>query len=204
MRDNGAIVESAVDIAKLTHLWEQLDAREQRTLGEIRLAKGRLLVEARHGFPLHGPYARGWGELLAKWKIAEQTARDYMKFAGYVEVSTKFVATDEPRKLPTYAEAGIVRARDLKPRPLDFSPPRHEAVEVIDAVEDDLSDIASISNGIQRHARSLFNLAQRLAGAQANKTGVLVSPQALSGLKSEVLSARAQLNDFCRLMGWAK
>lgn len=202
MRDNGAIVESAVDIAKLTHLWEQLDAREQRTLGEIRLAKGKLLVEARRGFPAHGPYARGWGELLAKWKIEERTARNYMSLAGYVEaVPEKLSET-----LPTYVEAGIVRARDPEPRPLDFSPPRKsdDAVEVLDAVEDDLSDIASISNGIQRHARSLFNLAQRLAGAQANKTGVLVSPQALSGLKSEVLSARAQLNDFCRLMGWAK
>lgn len=199
MRNPAAEVSPAVDLARLSSEWDLLEGREQRTLAEIRLAKGKLLVEARKSFPTTGRGA-GWAEHLRKWKIDDETARRYMKLAGYVEKLPQSEAVSAP---PTYAEAGIVKVRE--PTPVDVRPVViDETPNVLDMPTDDLSDIADISNGIQRHARSLFNLAQRLAGAQANKTGVLVSPQVLNGLKAEVLSARAQLNDFCRLMGWMK
>lgn len=111
--DTVAEVRPSVDLAKLAHQWDSACGREERaekSLGEIRLEKGRILVEARKAFPARGPKAKGWGELLAKWRIAEQTARDYMRLAGYVEeISTKFVETDGPSPIPTYAEAGIVK-----------------------------------------------------------------------------------------------
>jgi hypothetical protein len=85
VRNPAAEIAPAVDIARLTHEWDALDGREQRTLAEFRVAKGKLLIEARRAFPARGPRAKGWGELLTKWRIAERTARDYMKLAGYVE-----------------------------------------------------------------------------------------------------------------------
>ncbi len=114
--DLGSEIRPVVDLAKLSAAWEQLDAKEQRTLGEIRLAKGNLLREARKAFPTTGNDG-AWAKHLEKWKIPPQTARDYMKLAGYVEsTSTNFVEA-EPPALPTYAEAGI--KKQLAPKLLE-------------------------------------------------------------------------------------
>lgn len=113
-----AEVRPAVDLVKLAHLWdlacgkedrsEQAKAVAEKTLGEARLEKGRLLVEARKAFPARGPKAKGWGELLAKWKIDERTARRYMSLAGYVEDGISDNVS-ETRPVPTYAQAGITK-----------------------------------------------------------------------------------------------
>lgn len=111
MRDHGAIVQPASDIAKLTVQWELAHGREQRaetSLAQARLDKGRLLVEARKSFSRSGPKARGWGELLEKWEIDERTARRYMELAGYVESRVDEVS-DKVSEIPTYVEAGITK-----------------------------------------------------------------------------------------------
>lgn len=136
MKNIAAEIRPAIDLAKLTVAWELLDAREARTLKEIALEKGRLLKEARKAFPRSGPAARGWGEFLTKWKIAEQTARDYMKLAGYVEeIATKFVET--PIAIPTYAEAGIVKPKKPSRASLDASVEVEDSDEDIDEVAQD-------------------------------------------------------------------
>lgn len=127
MRDHGAIVQPATDIAKLTLQWELLDAREERTLAEIRVAKGKLLREARGAFPKSGPKARGWGELLAKWKTDDATARRYMALAGYIEEVDSAQSERDP--IPTYAEAGIVKKKTEVVEPLLVAPPTDEQRE---------------------------------------------------------------------------
>lgn len=184
----------------------------KRLLGEIERLEERRLRLGQHLKATKKAIGHGkWLPFLRDVGVDDETARRYMQLAGWVEQKPQ----SEEFDIPTYAEAGIVprapRAQfELENRPNGRSElvNRDENVraasEIIDAPEDDLSDVAAISDGIRRHTRSLFNLAQRLAGAQANKAGVLVSVTALNGLKVEVLSARAELNDFCRLMGWTK
>lgn len=114
MRDLGSEVQPAVSLATLRNRWEMLDAKEQRTLAEIRLEKGRILVEARKAWAPRGPSrvdGMTWSEWLALPGIRLTTDRalDYMKYAGYVEVSGNFPETS-PAELPTYAEAGIKTA----------------------------------------------------------------------------------------------
>lgn len=142
MRDHGAIVQPATDIAKLTLQWELLDAREERTLAEIRVAKGKLLVEARKAFPRTGNDG-GWSKLLAKWKVDRDTALRYMKLAGHVE-SMAAAEDDEPTsgkksevEIPTYATAGIVKqSTPKKPAPVDDEPlPAAERQELVERLE---------------------------------------------------------------------
>lgn len=91
--------------------------RAREAAGLRRLEMGRVLIRARKAWPARGPKAKGWGEFLRDFGIAEQTARDWMRLAGYVdEVST----TDESvGEIPTYAEAGIKKARPDLPPPTE-------------------------------------------------------------------------------------
>jgi hypothetical protein len=110
-----AIVQQSVDLNKLTRAWESAcgqETRAEKTLAEVRLEKGRLLVEARKAFPARGPKAKGWGELLERWGLNQQTAWKYMALAGYV---ADRISPQESEIVPTYAEAGIVR-RPTTPR----------------------------------------------------------------------------------------
>jgi hypothetical protein len=109
-----AEVRAVVDLVKLRDEWERACGREDRaekSLSEVRLEKGRILVEARKAFPARGPKAKGWGELLEKWKVDQKTAWNYMSMAGFVEereISETFT------EIPTYAEAGIVKPRNTE------------------------------------------------------------------------------------------
>ena len=68
----------------------------------------KLLQPRRNPQPSLGPGKGKWGELLKKLGVAERTARDYMKLAGYVEVSAKLAADNaQPIVIPTYSQAGI-------------------------------------------------------------------------------------------------
>lgn len=117
MKPTPAIVQPAVDLVKLTHQWEMLCGREERTektLAEVRLEKGRLLKQARGAFPTTGNDG-AWSKHLAKWNIPDRTARDYMRLAGYVEsTSAKHAEAEtdnETEAVPTYAQAGIVKSK---------------------------------------------------------------------------------------------
>lgn len=129
MRDQIAHVAPAVDLAQLRARWAALDAREEKTLAEIRLERGRVLVDARKAFPTSGRLAAGWGELLAVWKIEERTAQRYMQLAGYVAAEIP----DKVSAIPTYAKAGIVKqALKLEPRP----PARETRRVIVDHSQD--------------------------------------------------------------------
>lgn len=86
-----------------------------------RLELGRELVKARKAWPARGPKAKGWGELLEREGIEQQTALNYMRLAGFVDEISQ---TDgHVLEIPTYAEAGIdrrPRARDDQPDPQDL------------------------------------------------------------------------------------
>lgn len=147
MRDHGAIVQPATDIAKLSLQWELLDAREERTLAEIRVGKGKLLIEARKAFPRTGNNG-GWSKLLAKWKVDRDTALRYMKLAGHVESAAATSAESEDDELasgkksevniPTYAAAGIIKhSAPKRPAPVADDEPlaaaeRQDLVERLD------------------------------------------------------------------------
>ena len=112
-RQPPAIVQQFVSIQRLAEEWSALDAREARTLTEIRVERGRLLVAAKAAVK-HG----GWLPLLASWKVEERTARNYMALYE-ADKTEKLSDLDAPT--PTYAAAGIVKAT-AKPAPLPPSP----------------------------------------------------------------------------------
>jgi hypothetical protein len=121
------IVEPAVDVARIgdevraAHAALR-DAEAQERKAEIQVEKsreeaarrrldlGRALAKARKAWPARGPKAKGWGDFLREQGIPESTAKDYMRLAGFVEVST--TDDDVVETVPTYAEAGI----DKRPR----------------------------------------------------------------------------------------
>lgn len=141
MREPIAIVQTASDIAKLTHRWELACGAEERagkSLAQSRLDKGRILVEARDQFATRGPKAKAWGDLLAKWGIEERTARNYMALAGYVDEKV----SESLSETPTYEKAGITRG--AKPREsLDASVEVSESDE--DSTPEDGDEFASNS-----------------------------------------------------------
>ncbi|MCX5748254.1 MAG: hypothetical protein NT062_37860 [Proteobacteria bacterium] len=68
--------------------------------------------------------AKGWGDMLTTAGIDQQRASDYMRLAGFVEVSPTFQNVGETS--PTLADAGI----DKRPRKVDAdnAPDRSVAV----------------------------------------------------------------------------
>jgi hypothetical protein len=131
--NNIAIVAPAVDIEQIgravhaAHVaLRDSDARlaksETRVVADrdenarCRLALGRSLTEARKAWPARGPKAKGWGEFLMRQGIEQSTALNYMRLAGYVEVSASLGGDAE---IPTQREVNAAR----KPAPDPDSPP---------------------------------------------------------------------------------
>jgi hypothetical protein len=87
----------------------------------------------RKAFPARGPKAKGWGEFLARQGIEQSTALNYMKLAGYVEVSA---SADGDAEIPTQRQVNaarkssaerdedrmVVASRDTAPDPADVVP----------------------------------------------------------------------------------
>lgn len=114
---NSVAVRSTVNLVELYNRWKVASGREEnteKTLAETRLEKGRILVEARKAFPAKGPKSAGWGELLTKWCVKEETALRYMKLAGHVDAEVSGKKPDTDDKIPTYAKAGIVKRPVLR------------------------------------------------------------------------------------------
>lgn len=200
MRPVPAEVRPDIDLVMLRHQWDLACGKEERaekTLAETRLEKGRILVNARKAFPARGPRSRGWGELLAKWKIAEQTARDYMKLAGYVEeVSTNFVETDEPRSVPTYAEAGIAKPRaPVEPREVEIKDDAPTSLASPAPSLTWMERIEHLSEELQRHTKAMFAVAQELDAlctqheASVGSTSLMTARSMLAGVKASVADA---------------
>jgi hypothetical protein len=204
--DRPAEIRPAVDIAKLSRQWDLACGREERTeksLAEIRLEKGKLLVEARKAFPAKGPKAAGWGQLLAKWHIEERTARNYMSLAGYVEsVSETFSDT------PTYAEAGIVKptAKQLPgyqssaewerqhrdPREIETFAPRTTVSE------NWADDMETLAEQMIRSARSMFSAAEQL-DALCRQRSAAISSAKFASIPTHLVAAQASIASTLRL-----
>ena len=118
MKPIAGIEAPEISEAEIVHRWDVATGREDRaekTLAESRLEKGRILVVARKMFPLSGRNARGWGELLKRLRVDDETARRYMALAGVVGLSPQ----SEEKPIPTYAEAGITAGpRSAPPKSL--------------------------------------------------------------------------------------
>ncbi len=203
MKPIAAEIQPAVDLAQLRHQWDLACGKEdraERTLAETRLEKGRLLVQARKAFPARGPKARGWGELLAKWKLDQQTAWKYMQLAGYVDEQD-----DEPgqvsrleREIPTYAEAGItkprrapVEAEDDEPTPLAIVPPSPVAW---------MQRIEQLAEDLQRHTKAMFSTAQELDALCSQHESSIASPSLMTA-RSMLAGVKASVADALQLMG---
>lgn len=129
-----AIVAPEITEAEIVNRWDAATGREQRaekTLAESRLEKGRILVTARKMYPARGPKAKGWGDLLRRLRIDEDTALRYMRLAGHVdeEISRNVREISDP--LPTYAEAGIVK----KPALVEVDEDYDDEQDITDDVE---------------------------------------------------------------------
>ena len=122
MRPPAAIIAPAIDVARLTHDWEMLAGKEERTLDEFRLSKGKLLVEARKAFPLSGPKARGWGDLLRLWRVDDATALRYMERAGYRPARRDPPQSEENRPADKPAPVRVTRADAQAEAPDDDLP----------------------------------------------------------------------------------
>jgi hypothetical protein len=127
-----AIIESAIDITQIAaevrkaHIaLRDAEAAEQRAEAEHEKASenaarrrfelGQGLIKARKAWPARrGPKAKGWGEFCREQGFTTDQALDWMKYAGFVELSGTDL--DDPEsKAPTYADAGI----DKRPRKSD-------------------------------------------------------------------------------------
>lgn len=123
-----------------------------------RVELGKLLIQARGGWPRSGPRARGWGEFLVRQGIGEDSALRYMQLAGYVvEVSRTDSDVRENSAAPTYADAGIdKRPRKSKPEPEPDEP---------DEDEDDADDVPDPLASWQRNIdRALVGLDKMIMG----------------------------------------
>lgn len=130
MRDAAAIIAPSVDIDQLArsilkkHIAiqdgeKQLASAEQKTeslrqeQARRRVEIGRDLIEAK-GAIKHG----GWLPYLEKLGIGDQSARDWMRLAGWVEGSKSQPSTNGlDLAIPTRREVNEARKRDEQPDP---------------------------------------------------------------------------------------
>lgn len=94
---------------------KRLESAREMT-AKRRLELGRWLITARKQWPARGPAAKGWGELLEQEGIADSTAREYMRTAGYVESIS--LTGENASEIPSRREIGI----DNRPRKSDTQP----------------------------------------------------------------------------------
>ena len=196
-----AIVENSVDLAKLRNQWEMACGREERTeksLAEVRLEKGRILVEARKAFPAKGPKSSGWGDLLRKWNIELVTAWNYMKLAGYVDkVSSNNEDTSRP--IPTYTEAGITKPKANSKQDDDDAETAIE-VRAPASSQEWLDELERLAEVVRRHGKALFSAAQHLDALCRTHEATVMSPTILT-LRSMLAGAKASISDALKLIG---
>lgn len=221
-----AVVAPAVTEAEIRHRWDLATGAEERaekSLAESRLAKGRILVDARKMFPARGPKAKGWGELLAKLKIDQQTAWKYMQLAGYVEEAG--IAEEvslQKREIPTYADAGIVKRAPTASLSEDaFERVRHErdrrevaeltasgyydrAESAIQAArpavvsESWAEDMESLAEQMIRSARQMFSAAEQL-DALCRQRQAAISSAKFAAIPTHLLAAQASIASTLRI-----
>jgi hypothetical protein len=209
LNEIAAEVSPEVDIVKLTNRWDAACGREERaekSLAEIRLDKGRILVEAREAFPSRGPKAKGWGELLRQWRIEERTALRYMELAGYVEK-----VSDKVSEIPTYAEIGITKTKppsathfDVKEEPgAPFVALVETSTRAISETQTKSDDwgvrLVSLVEDMQRHVNAAFSRAQEIDALCAAQRASVGSP-ALITTRNMLLAVRATVADVLQKM----
>jgi hypothetical protein len=131
MRDHGSVVQPAVDVDKLlaearrVHIAasdaERAVEVHTKRAAELRLQLGRILVDARKGFPRSGPKAAGWARFIADIGIASQRASEYMRLAGHVDSGD----------LPAGGEISSLRSAGIKPGASDARPTKAPAPRVV-------------------------------------------------------------------------
>lgn len=210
-RPVSAEVQAAVDLVKLRDEWERACGREDRaekSLAEVRLEKGRILVEARKAFPARGPNARGWGELLARWRIPQQTAWEYMRLAGYVEEREEISPSVGEIDIPTREEAGIAKPK-AKPEPKtqpepeiedDEPEPPRAVVSAPNRSADWMARIERLAEELQRHTKAMFSVAQELDALCSQYEASVGSPSLMTA-RSMLAGVKASVADALQLMG---
>jgi hypothetical protein len=80
-----------------------------------RLELGRILSKARKQWPARGPKAKGWGEFLADIGVGEQSAREWMAMAGYIERQEVSKPSSTGLEIPTRRE--VQQSKRPEPEP---------------------------------------------------------------------------------------
>lgn len=95
--------------------YDQSVAEAKKLLGEIEKLEERRLRLGRHFIGAKKQIAHGkWLQYLSDVGIEDRTARNYMSLAGYVDTvkSEKFSDIPGDVNVPTYAEAGVIKAAE--------------------------------------------------------------------------------------------
>jgi len=125
-----------------------------------RLETGRALAAVRPRWPSRGPNARGWGKYLAKEGIHEQSAREWMHLAGFVDeqVSKSNIIDLENSPLPTQRQVTAARKSEREfsndntavPDPDRFDPDDVDPASLVDIRigdwRDAMSDIGTVDS----------------------------------------------------------
>jgi hypothetical protein len=123
-------------------LASEIAGQRKAEANQRRIDLGRALLKARAQWPERGPRAKGWGKLLEKLGIPQQTAYEWMQIAEHADIS------------PANADAGETsqrRAAGLDNRPSKSKPrasfifDRSKLVELVQmAIRDALDHDAPI------------------------------------------------------------
>lgn len=198
-------IRPAIDLASLDRKWTALQDEEARTLAEIRIEKGKLLIQARKAFPEHGSrHSKGWLGQLEKWKITESTAQRYMKFAGYAETTTPTM-TGVKGKSPTYIDAGITKPTEPESIIVgliaDGVDPKEAAVTVAnDPDADRLAELNKLVTSMSNSSKRLFSTAQSLFWFCQQKEMVIISVNALAGMHVHLVAAKGEIQNVLNMM----
>lgn len=234
MRDPVAEVRPAVDVDALARSVRQkhvalqdAERAEKRTAeqaeqareaaGRLRLDLGRSLIQARKGWPARGPKAKGWGDFLREQGIGEQSAREWMRLAGYVEEISKpdgdgfeiptrreMQEAQRPRKVdepaPAPPPSDFLRAPD-PPRPWTEDPApvvslsTYQPAPVAAGLDEDvLGEISRQADDVDRKAQALRSAAQRLTGLLGEHQASVTGPRAALA-RAAILRAKTAIQD---------
>lgn len=207
-----AIVAPEITEAEVVNRWDMATEREgraEKTLAETRLEKGRILVQARTLYPAKGRTDGGWSKLLAKLRCPEQTARDYMKLAGYTDALPKDSHEVRGNTVPTYAEAGIVKDQRAHPVPVPVEststalafPVGGAAGPILTpgiVSETWAEDMESLAEQMIRSARSMFSAAEQL-DALCRQRQAAISSAKFASIPTHLLAAQASIASTLRI-----
>ncbi len=189
-------IRPMVDRAEIEREWNSLCTTEQKSLAEFRVAKAKLLIQARSTFNSRGD---GFVEYVeTRLRVKFSTASSWMRDAGY-----------EPPKKPG-AGGDTVHARNEHDSTPDDSPDTEDDEDAVEAVEmtmnsarsaptDWMSELERVGESMRTHARSLCSSAELLESLCRQHNASITSPAILS-IHSKLVIAKTAIQQTIKIM----